>query len=100
MLLPATGPERARTVAERLRTSIAGLEVVVPAGPGSGRGTLAGRVTVSIGIAALPAQAGDLTSLLARADMALYAAKQAGRDLVCYLDGWGGESCAVPPLPG
>lgn len=106
VLLPATGPDRARTVAERLRTSIAGLQVVVPAGPGSGRGTLADRVTVSIGIAALPAQAKDLTGLLARADMALYAAKQAGRDLVCYLDGPvylagpGEESGAVPPLPG
>jgi diguanylate cyclase (GGDEF)-like protein len=106
VLLPATGPDRARTVAERLRASIAGLEVVVPAGPGSGRGTLADRVTVSIGIAALPAQARDLTGLLARADMALYAAKQAGRDLVCYLDGPGylggpgEESGAVPPLPG
>jgi diguanylate cyclase (GGDEF)-like protein len=72
----------------------------VPAGDDSGRGALADRVTVSIGIAALPAQAQDLTGLLARADMALYAAKQAGRDLVCYLDGPGEESGAVPPLPG
>jgi diguanylate cyclase (GGDEF)-like protein len=100
VLLPATGPDRARTVAERLRASIAKLEIVVPAGDGSGRGTLADRVTISIGIAALPAQAHDLTGLLARADMALYAAKEAGRDLVCYLDGPGEESGAVPPRPG
>jgi diguanylate cyclase (GGDEF)-like protein len=100
VLLPATGPDRARTVAERLRSSIAKLEIVVPDGDGSGRGTLADRVTISIGIAALPAQAHDLTGLLARADMALYAAKEAGRDLVCYLDGPGEESGAVPPLPG
>jgi diguanylate cyclase (GGDEF)-like protein len=100
VLLPATGPAGAVSVAERLRTSIAGLKVAVPAGDDSGRGALADRVTVSIGIAALPAQAQDLTGLLARADMALYAAKQAGRDLVCYLDGPGEESGAVPPLPG
>jgi len=100
VLLPGTGPSGAVTVAERLRTSVAGLRVAVPAGDDSGRGVLAGRVTVSIGIAALPAQAQDLTGLLARADMALYAAKQAGRDLVCYLDGPGEESGAVPPLPG
>ena len=54
-------------------------------------------VTVSIGIAALPDQARDLTGLLARADMALYAAKQAGRDLVRYLDEPAEESGAVPP---
>jgi diguanylate cyclase (GGDEF)-like protein len=89
VLLPGTGPVGAVTVAERLRTSIAGLRVAVPAGDDSGRGVLADQVTVSIGIAALPAQAQDLTGLLARADMALYAAKQAGRDLVCYLDGPG-----------
>ncbi|HEY3733417.1 MAG TPA: GGDEF domain-containing protein [Streptosporangiaceae bacterium] len=100
VLLPATGPLRARSVAERLRRSIASMEIAVLAGDGSGRGVLADQVTVSIGIAALPAQARDLTGLLARADMALYAAKQAGRDLVCYLDGPGEESGAVPPVPG
>ena len=101
VLLPGTGPSRALSVAERLRTSVADLRVAVPAGDGSGRGVLADRVTISIGIAALPVQAQDLTGLLARADMALYAAKQAGRDLVCYLDGPPGEeSGAVPPLPG
>jgi diguanylate cyclase (GGDEF)-like protein len=100
VLLPGTGPSGAVTVAERLRTSVAGLRVAVPAGDDSGRGVLASQVTVSIGIAALPAQAQDLTGLLARADMALYAAKEAGRDLVCYLDGPGEESGAVPPLPG
>jgi diguanylate cyclase (GGDEF)-like protein len=97
VLLPATGPARAQIVAERLRSSIAALEIVVPAGHESGRGTLADRVTVSIGIAALPDQARDLTGLLARADMALYAAKQAGRDRVHYLDGPAEESGAIPP---
>jgi diguanylate cyclase (GGDEF)-like protein len=100
VLLPGTGPSRARRVAERLRNSVAGLQVAVPACDDSAPGVPAGQVTVSIGIAALPAQARDLTALLARADMALYAAKQAGRDLVCYLDGPGEESGLVPPLPG
>ncbi len=100
VLLPGTGPSRARNVAERLRNSVAGLQVAVPTGDHPGPGVPAGQVTVSIGIAALPAQARDLTALLARADMALYAAKQAGRDLVCYLDGPGEESGLVPPLPG
>ena len=85
VLLPGTGPSGAVVVAERLRGRVAALRVAVPAGD-SGRGALAGQVTVSIGIAALPGQAQDLTGLLARADLALYAAKQRGRDLVCYLD--------------
>ncbi len=100
VLLPGTGPSRARTVAERLRSSIAGLKVAVPAGDDPGDRVLADQVTVSIGIAALPVQARDLTSLLARADMALYAAKQGGRDLVCYLDGSGEASDVAPPRPG
>jgi diguanylate cyclase (GGDEF)-like protein len=88
VLLPATGPAAARRVAERLRRCVCELQLSVPAWDGHGHGSVpAGQVTVSIGIAALPAQARDLTDLLTRADMALYAAKQAGRDLVCYLDG-------------
>jgi diguanylate cyclase (GGDEF)-like protein len=99
VLLPATGPAQALTVAERLRNDIADLEITVPCSEGSGLGTRTDRVTISIGIAALPAQARDLTGLLARADMALYAARQDGHDLVRYLDGPGEESGAVPPLP-
>jgi diguanylate cyclase (GGDEF)-like protein len=88
VLLPATGPAAACRVAERLRQCVSELQLAVPAWDDRGRGSVpAGQVTVSIGIAALPAQATDLNGLLTRADMALYAAKQAGRDLVCYLDG-------------
>jgi diguanylate cyclase (GGDEF)-like protein len=96
VLLPATGPAAARRVAERLRHCVSELRLAMPAdttparGAGSGAWPVAAdQVTISIGIAALPAQARDLTGLLARADMALYAAKQSGRDLVCYLDGPG-----------
>ena len=39
-------------------------------------------VTVSIGIASFPAQAGDIAGLMARADSALYAAKRSGRNRV------------------
>lgn len=40
------------------------------------------RVTVSIGIAALPASRCDLEELIAAADAALYRAKNEGRDRV------------------
>jgi len=70
LLLPATGEAEAATLAEELRASIAGAPL------------LAGRpVTVSIGVAEL--RAGDTReSWLKRADDAMYAAKEAGRNRV------------------
>ncbi len=41
------------------------------------------RVTISIGIAFFPEHGKDLTSLVARADRALYRAKETGRNRVC-----------------
>jgi diguanylate cyclase (GGDEF)-like protein len=75
MLLPETALEDARVVAERLRRSIAAREV-----PG-GDGAL--RVTVSIGAAEANHDMVGVTDLIKRADVALYAAKRAGRDRVC-----------------
>ena len=81
ILLPNTGVDAAAKLAERVRAAIAGSPIALPNGE-----TLT--VTASIGIAeAAPGQDdtdlktfGD--SLLARADVALYAAKSAGRDQV------------------
>jgi diguanylate cyclase (GGDEF)-like protein len=46
-----------------------------------------GRVTLSAGVAAYPDHGEDAPTLLAAADAALYAAKQAGRDRVVLADG-------------
>jgi diguanylate cyclase (GGDEF)-like protein len=70
ILLPATGPDGAQEVAEKIRSSLADLRVP----------TVARRTTVSIGIAVLPDHANDAGSLARAADRALYAAKKAGRD--------------------
>jgi hypothetical protein len=43
-------------------------------------------VTVSIGVAALGSHGADLFELLAAADIALYRAKNTGRDRVCLYD--------------
>jgi diguanylate cyclase (GGDEF)-like protein/hemerythrin-like metal-binding protein/PAS domain S-box-containing protein len=70
IVLPDTGPECARRVAERLRASLE--EFVFPSGV---------RVTASMGIAGYRRDE-TFASLLHRADGAMYAAKQAGRNKV------------------
>ncbi|MEN3112277.1 GGDEF domain-containing protein [Uliginosibacterium paludis] len=74
VLLPGLAAEDAEGVAERLRQLSAGAQV-------SAREP-ALRVTVSIGVASLSAQDADWQSLLARADRALYRAKEEGRNRV------------------
>jgi diguanylate cyclase (GGDEF)-like protein len=46
------------------------------------RGSEAGRVTISVGVAVFPQDAVDLGALIDAADAALYAAKRAGRNKV------------------
>jgi diguanylate cyclase (GGDEF)-like protein len=74
VLLPRTDSAGACRIAERLRSS-AGLLSVCPEDASL-------RVTVSIGVAVLGTHGGDLFELLAAADLALYRAKDAGRNTV------------------
>jgi diguanylate cyclase (GGDEF)-like protein len=74
VLLPRTDDVGAYGIAERLRTSAGRLSVVAADARIS--------VTVSIGVAVLGQHGNDLFELLAAADMALYKAKDAGRDQV------------------
>jgi diguanylate cyclase (GGDEF)-like protein len=75
LLLPETDLSAARRIAERLRGSLAALQVEA--------GTFVLRATVSIGIAAFPNHdGGDVRTLLLRADQALYRAKRDGRNRV------------------
>jgi diguanylate cyclase (GGDEF)-like protein len=71
-LLPETPVENAVEVAERIRAAIAGSPLH--------RDGAAVVTSVSIGIAAYPDHARSMDSLLARADRAMYLAKQRGRD--------------------
>jgi diguanylate cyclase (GGDEF)-like protein len=74
IMLPETDIEAALSVAERLRAAIAEASVETEKGPLY--------FTASLGVSALQAQAGDLGWLIERADSALYAAKNAGRNRV------------------
>lgn len=73
-LLPETAEPAACQVAERLRAGVENLDLddVVPGL----------RVTISLGVAQMRADDADFAALLARADAAMYRAKQAGRNRV------------------
>jgi diguanylate cyclase (GGDEF)-like protein len=68
LLLPATGPEAARRILERVHDAVREARADVPS------------VTVSAGIAAAPLDAEGADELYAAADAALYAAKRDGKD--------------------
>ncbi|MBI4716109.1 MAG: diguanylate cyclase [Nitrospirae bacterium] len=72
VILPETGPVEARFLAERVREKIRSTPLPVP-------GSFAA-ITVSIGIAAFPEDAGNRETLIDAADQALYFAKRGGRD--------------------
>ncbi|MCL4682583.1 MAG: diguanylate cyclase [Rhodocyclaceae bacterium] len=77
ILLPATEPDGALIVAERLRAAVAALRL-----PHSGS-EVADHVTVSIGVASIQATGNGVpSSLVAAADAALYRAKHTGRNRV------------------
>lgn len=75
-LLPDTGAEIAREVAERIRKRIEGLEVTI-----NPKLTLV--KTISIGLAVYEVGGEAVDSLISRADKALYRAKELGRNRVC-----------------
>ncbi len=79
ILLPETGPEEAVQTAERVRKLVQQLKVTADNGDSI-------RFTASLGVAFLREDDQGLESLLQRADRALYAAKDAGRNRVEYKD--------------
>ncbi len=75
VLLPETVAQGAMMAAERMRGAIASTPIAI-----SSDQSIA--VTVSIGVAACPANGADEQALISSADKALYGAKQGGRDRV------------------
>jgi ATP-binding cassette ChvD family protein len=78
ILLPDTTVEEACRIAERLRRGAGLIQVLAEQ-------TAVG-VTISVGVSALGQHGHDLFELLATADLALYRAKNTGRDRVCLYD--------------
>ena len=75
ILLPRADTEEACKIAERLRYRASVMSVCAAGATVN--------VTISIGVAVLGVHGRDLFELLAAADLALYRAKDAGRDQVC-----------------
>jgi diguanylate cyclase (GGDEF)-like protein len=88
--LPDTGLDGATAFAENLRESL--------------RDAVGGTaMTVSLGVTEAATAGRGVRAMLHSADVALYAAKRAGRDRVVRADalqGWDGAPLAVPPLEG
>jgi diguanylate cyclase (GGDEF)-like protein len=74
VLLPETPPKGALDVAERIRTAISGAALAL-----EGKSV---DCSVSVGVACFPEDGRSLDALAARADRALYHAKQRGRNCV------------------
>jgi diguanylate cyclase (GGDEF)-like protein len=77
ILLPETGHEMARDVAERIRVFISKNPIMTDAGPV--------HVSISMGITQATSDTDDLGLLLNRADQALYKSKRAGRNTITVL---------------
>jgi diguanylate cyclase (GGDEF)-like protein len=75
VLLPGADAAEAAKVAERLREQVSATPTITDSAEI--------RVTVSIGAAVLGQHGDDVPGLLASADLALYRAKEAGRNQVC-----------------
>jgi diguanylate cyclase (GGDEF)-like protein len=78
LIMPDSTPDVAMATLERLRTLVFGINL-----PPSGAGL---RVSLSAGLAMRENQVRSLDELIARADAALYLAKNEGRDLVRIAD--------------
>lgn len=82
LLLPATSPEEARVVAERIREAAAEVSVF----PNQDVIGAEGLVTMSIGMASYPDDARTGHDLFLCADAAQYRAKNTGKNRVCIYD--------------
>ncbi|RKS04912.1 diguanylate cyclase (GGDEF)-like protein [Nocardiopsis sp. Huas11] len=88
VLLPGSDTTEAWQAAERLRSQVGRMEISVDDVPVS--------ITISIGVAVIGDHGNDLVELLTAADLALYRAKETGRDRVCLPAGRPGVGGRIP----
>ncbi|MCP3013822.1 GGDEF domain-containing protein [Nocardiopsis dassonvillei] len=88
VLLPGSDTAEAWRAAERLRSQVGRMEIAVDDVPVS--------ITISIGAAVIGDHGNDLVELLTAADLALYRAKETGRNRVCLPAGRTGSGGKIP----
>ena len=88
VLLPGSDTTEAWRAAERLRSQVGDMEIAVDEVPVS--------ITVSVGVAVIGEHGNDLVELLTAADLALYRAKETGRNRVCLPAGRPGTEGRIP----
>ncbi|WP_017573305.1 sensor domain-containing diguanylate cyclase [Nocardiopsis halotolerans] len=88
VLLPGSDSAEAWRAAERLRSQVGCMEIAVDDVPVS--------ITISIGAAVIGDHGNDLVELLTAADLALYRAKETGRNRVCLPAGRPGVGDKIP----
>ena len=82
LILPETNLDGAMVIAGQMRRSVEALQIV------HGGSSHNGVITISQGVASYPSKSGTtINDLVAKADIALYAAKRAGRNRVAGLPG-------------
>lgn len=93
VLCPGLGLEQLRESAQRLRQAVKELALTL-------RGAALGQVSISVGLAVYPTHGRSRDVLVKAADLALYRAKQAGRDRVVFADNAypDGPLLSIPPL--
>ncbi|MDN4982926.1 diguanylate cyclase [Bradyrhizobium arachidis] len=91
VVLPGLTEERAMEIAEQLRQSVINLDIRHPAAP-------RGPVTISIGVADKQEIGSNDIALLRQADIALYRAKDAGRNRAVASTSLHSAEVASPPL--
>lgn len=87
IICPETEAPEAHLIAERIRRSVAETAFALPnqnaeSQSSESRSSETARVTVSLGCATFPHDSGTARDLVKKADIALYAAKEAGRNAV------------------
>jgi diguanylate cyclase (GGDEF)-like protein len=80
LVFPETQKKDAMAIAERLRQSVSEIPISEETGDDA-------KITISLGVATFPGDAEDMRELVNRADVALYEAKNSGRNRVCSSTG-------------
>lgn len=94
VMAPEADADEAVTIAERIRCSVAGSPIWLDSGEYVNMS-----VSIGIGIATFPEDAGTADDLMLAADTALYRAKAAGRDQVRQAASTPGSAATSPPTP-